>query len=144
MLILKFLYLTFTIYYLTTLSEMYPKLVLSEDKSPFVSKRWKEKQSIKFDISFTYIIMIAFIFLLLIYYIWIINANATKWFSIRQLEQEKKNLLIEKEQLEVKIANLESIDGINDENMDSLENMEKVENPDYLVIKEWVNYVYND
>lgn len=144
MLILKFLYLTFTIYYLTILSEMYPKLVLSEDKSPFVSKRWKEKQSIKFDISFTYIIMIAFIFLLLIYYIWIINANATKWFSIRQLEQEKKNLLIEKEQLEVKIANLESIDGINDENMDSLENMEKVENPDYLVIKEWVNYVYND
>lgn len=144
MLVLKFLYLTFTIYYLTTLSEMYPKLVLSEDKSPFVSKRWKEKQSIKFDISFTYIIMIAFIFLLLIYYIWIINANATKWFSIRQLEQEKKNLLIEKEQLEVKIANLESIDGINDENMDSLENMEKVENPDYLVIKEWVNYVYND
>ncbi|NDK08623.1 hypothetical protein EOM39_05285 [Candidatus Gracilibacteria bacterium] len=141
---MKFLYLTFTIYYLTTLSEMYPKLVLSEDKSPFVSKRWKEKQSIKFDISFTYIIMIAFIFLLLIYYIWIINANATKGFSIRQLEQEKKNLLIEKEQLEVKIANLESIDGINDENMDSLENMEKVENPDYLVIKEGVNYVYND
>lgn len=123
---------------------MYPKVVLSEDKSPFISKRWKEKKSIQFDISFTYIIMIWFIFILLIYYIWIINANATKWFSIRQLEQEKKNLLIEKEQLEVKIANLESIDWINDENMESLENMEKVENPDYLVIKEWVNYVYNN
>jgi hypothetical protein len=57
---------------------MYPKIVLSEDKLPFVSKRWKEKQNIKFDISFTYIIMIGFIFLLLIYYIWIINTNATK------------------------------------------------------------------
>lgn len=144
MLILKFLYLTFTIYYLTILSEMYPKLVLSEDKLPFVSKRWKEKQSIKFDISFTYIIMIGFIFLLLIYYIWIINANATKWFSIRQLEQEKKNLMIEKEQLEVKIANLESIDWINDENMENIDNMEKVENPDYLVIKEWINYAYKN
>lgn len=123
---------------------MYPKIVLSEDKLPFVSKRWKEKQNIKFDISFTYIIMIGFIFLLLIYYIWIINTNATKWFSIRQLEQEKKNLMIEKEQLEVKIANLESLDWIKDENMESIENMEKVENPDYLVIKDGVNYVYNN
>lgn len=123
---------------------MYPKLVLSEDKLPFVSKRYKEKQSIKFDISFTYIIMIGFIFLLLIYYIWIINANATKWFSIRQLEQQKKNLMIEKEQLEVKIANLESIDWIKDENMETIDNMEKVENPDYLVIKEWVNYAYKN
>ena len=140
----KFLYLTFTIYNLTILSEMYPKLVLSEEKLPFISKRWKEKQSIKFDISFTYVAMIGFIFLLLIYYIWIINANATKWFSIRQLEQEKKNLMIEKEQLEVKIANLESLDWIKDENMENVENMEKVENPDYLVIKEWVNYAYKD
>jgi len=123
---------------------MYPKIVLSEDKLPFVSKRWKEKQNIKFDISFTYIIMIWFIFLLLIYYIWIINTNATKWFNIRELEQQKKNLMIEKEQLEVKIANLESLDWIKDENMENVENMEKVENPDYLVIKDWVNYVYND
>ncbi len=142
--VLKFLYLTFTIYNLTILNEMYPKLVLSEEKLPFVSKRWKEKQSIKFDISFTYIIMIGFIFLLLIYYIWIINANATKWFSIRQLEQQKKNLMIEREQLEVKIANLESLDWIKDENMENVENMEKVENPDYLVIKEWVNYAYKN
>jgi type VI protein secretion system component VasK len=123
---------------------MYPKIVLSEDKLPFVSKRWKEKQNIKFDISFTYIIMIGFIFILLIYYIWIINTNATKWFNIRDLEQQKKNLMIEKEQLEVKIANLESLDWIKDENMENVENMEKVENPDYLVIKDGVNYVYNN
>jgi hypothetical protein len=70
----------FNIYHLklNILNKMYPKLVLSEDKLPFISKRWKEKQNIKFDISFTYVIMISFIFLLLIYYIWIINANATK------------------------------------------------------------------
>jgi hypothetical protein len=28
--------------------------------------------------------------------------------------------------------------------MESIDNMENVENPDYLVIKEWVNYVYKD
>jgi hypothetical protein len=27
---------------------------------------------------------------------------------------------------------------------DDLQNMEKVENPDYLVIREWVQYVYNN
>lgn len=120
---------------------MYPKVVLSEDKDPFVSKRWKEKQSIKFDISFTYVIMISFIFILLIYYIWIINVNATKWFNIRQLELEKKNLMIEKELLDVKIANLESLDNISE---DDMKNMEKVEDPDYLVIKDWVNYAYKE
>nr|MDD3720691.1 hypothetical protein [Candidatus Gracilibacteria bacterium] len=120
---------------------MYPKIVLSEDKSPFVSKRWKEKQNIKFDINSTYIIMVGFICLLLIYYIWIINVNATKGFSIRQLEIEKKNLLIEKEQLDVKIAELESLGSIKEEDT---QDMEKVENPDYLVIKEGVNYVYNN
>lgn len=119
---------------------MYPKVVLSEDKTPFVSKRWKEKQSIKFDISFTYVIMIVFILVLFIYYIWIINVNATKWFNIRDLEAEKKSLMMEKEQLDVKIANLESLDNIKEEDM---QNMEKVENPDYLVIKDWVNYAYN-
>lgn len=120
---------------------MHPKVVLSEDKTPFISERWKEKQNIKFDISFTYVIMISFIFILLIYYIWIINVNATKWFDIRLLENEKKNLLIEKEQLEVKMAKLESLDNIKEEDM---LNMEKVNDPDYLVIKEWINYVYND
>lgn len=120
---------------------MYPKIVLSEDKTPFISKKWKEKQNMKFDISSTYTIMVSFICLLLVYYIWIINVNATKWFSIRQLEIEKKNLLIEKEQLDVKIADLESLDNIK---KDDIQNMDKVENPDYLVIKEWVNYVYNN
>lgn len=120
---------------------MYPKIVLSEDKLPFVSKRWQEKQNVKFDINSTYVIMVGFICLLIIYYIWIINVNATKWFSVRQLEIEKKNLLIEKEQLDVKIAELESLDSIKDEDK---QNMDKVENPDYLVIKEGVNYVYKN
>jgi len=120
---------------------MHPKIVLSKDKKPFISQRWTQKQNIKFDISFTYIIMISFIFVLLIYYIWIINVNATKGFNIRQLELEKKNLLIEKEQLKVKISKLESLDNIKDEDR---QNMEKADAPDYLVIKEWINYVYND
>ncbi len=61
---------------------------------------------------------------------------------IRQLELKKSNLLIEQQLLDVKIAELESLSTILKE--DDLENMEKIENPDYLVIKEGVQYVYND
>ena len=79
---------------------------------------------------------------LLIYYVWILNVNATKGYNIRQLEIEKRNLLIEKELLDVKIAELESLSNILWK--DDLENMEKVKEPDYLVIKEWVQYVYKN
>ncbi len=120
---------------------MYPKLVLQEDKIPFISKRWKEKQNVKFDINSTYMFMVFIICGLLVYYVWIINVNATKWFDIRQLEIEKKNLMIEKEQLDVKIADLESLESIKEED---LQNMEKIDKPDYLVIKEWVNYTYKN
>ena len=79
---------------------------------------------------------------LLLYYVWILNANATKGYNIRILEEQKSNLLIEKELLDVKIAELESLSNIMQD--DDVKEMEKVENPDYLVIKENVKYVYNN
>ena len=48
---------------------------------------------------------------------------------------------MEKELLDVKIAELESLSTILQE--EDLKHMEKVENPDYLVIKDDVQYVYN-
>lgn len=79
---------------------------------------------------------------LLLYYVWILNANATKGYNIRILEEEKSNLLIEKELLDVKIAELESLSTIMQD--DDIKEMEKIDNPDYLVIKENVKYVYNN
>ena len=77
---------------------------------------------------------------LLLYYIWILNVNATKWYNIISLEAEKKNLLMESERLKMKIAELESLWNImNDED---LKNMEKIDNANYLVIKDDVQYVY--
>ena len=120
---------------------MHPKIVLSEKKENFVADRWKEKQTIRFEISSTYLVLIWSIFLLLIYYIWTINVNATIWFNIRELEQEKNELQLEQERLWVILAELESLDNVKDEDY---ENMERAEDPDYLVIREWINYVYND
>lgn len=86
--------------------------------------------------------MLSVIGFLLIYYVWILNVNATKGYNIRTLEIEKRNLMIEKERLDVKIAELESLTNIIDEW--ETENMVPIENPDYLVIKSDVQYVYNN
>ena len=111
-------------------------------KSNFLSKRKKDKETLNFWLTSTYITLLSLIVCLLHYYVWILNVNATKWYNIRILEIEKRNLLIEKELLDVKIAELESLWNILGE--DDIKEMEKVETPDYLVIKENVQYVYNN
>ena len=121
---------------------MNPKIITQNLTRNFFSTRKDEKEKFNFWITSTYLIMLSLISLLLLYYVWILNVNATKWDAIRKLEIEKRHLLIEKELLDVKIAELESLNTILQDT--NLKNMEKVEKPDYLVIKELVNYVYND
>ena len=121
---------------------MNPKIVLKDFESSFISKRKEEKEEFKFWINSTYIIMLLLIGFLLTYHVWTINVNATKWYNIRELKEEKRSLLIEQEKLNIKIAELESFSEILWES--DLEGMEKSEKPDYLVIKEGVQYVYND
>lgn len=121
---------------------MNPKVILKEENPNFLSERKKERLELEYGFNSTYLIMIGLISCLLIYYVWIINVNATQGYNIRQLEIERRNLTIEKELLDVKIAELESMYNIR--NSEEFKQMEKVENPDYLVVKEWVNYVYNN
>ena len=110
-------------------------------KRSFFSKRKKEKEKFDFGITSTYIALLSLISLLLLYYVWILNVNATKGYDIRDLENEKKVLLMEKELLDVQIAELESLSTILQD--DDLQNMQRIWEPDYLVIKDDVQYVYN-
>ncbi len=110
-------------------------------KRNFLSKRKKEKEKDNFWITSTYIALLSIISLLLLYYVWILNENATNWYNIRELEIQRKTLLMEKELLDVKIAELESLSTILKE--DDLQNMDKIKDPKYLVIKDDVQYVYN-
>lgn len=80
--------------------------------------------------------------MLLLYYVWILNVNATNGYNISTIQIEKRNLDMEKQRIEVKIAELESLGNIMNE--DDLQYMEKVQDPDFLVIRENVQYVYND
>ncbi len=112
-------------------------------KKSYSSERKQDKEKFKIGIASTFITLLSLISMLLLYYVWILNVNATKWYNIRNLEIEKKNLLMEKELLDVKIAELESLSKILWE-QDDLQNMVKVEEPEYLVVKENGEYVFNE
>ena len=119
---------------------MNQKVVLEDFSRNFFSKRKIEKEKFTFWVNYTFVSLLILIVALLLYYIWILNVNATKWYNIISLEAEKKNLLMESERLKMKIAELESLWNImNDED---LKNMEKIDNSNYLVIKDDVQYVY--
>jgi len=116
-------------------------IILKKWHLKFFSERKTTRENFKLDMTSTYILVLLFIWVLWIYYVWTLNVNATKWYNIRQLEIEKKNLTVEKELLEVKIAELESLDNIMKWNYEDY--MEKTENPEYLVIKDNWWYAFN-
>jgi len=108
----------------------------------FLAERKRNKQSLEFWYQSTYVILLGCIAFLLIYYVWILNANATQGYTIRELENIQKELKVELERLDVKIAEIESTESIKSDS--SLQNiMEEYEDPNYLVIRDDVQYVYN-
>ena len=121
---------------------MNPRLVLRDIPSKFSSNRKKEKENLRFGYASTYFTLLAMITFLLIYYVWTLNANATQGYNIRALQQTQTELKIELERLDVKIAEIESLDTITSDPL--FENMVPIEDPDYVVIRSDVQYVYND
>lgn len=104
-------------------------------------ERKTTREEFKFNTNFTYILILFFIGFLWIYYVWTLNSNATKGYNLRKLEIEKRNLSIEKELLEVKIAELSSLSQLMKSSM--LKNMEKIKSPEYLVYDDKNHYVFN-
>lgn len=119
---------------------MNQKMTINDYKREFVSNRKKEKESLKSWINSTFVIMLSLIVSLLLYYVWILNANATKWYNIRELEKERRSLLIEQETMKMKISEIESLKIIEED----MKDMERAESPDFIVIKKWEQYVYNN
>ncbi len=122
--------------------ELNSKAVLSDYEKNFSSSRKQGKDSLKFWLNSIYISMLSIIALLIFYYVWILNVNATKGYQIRDLEDIQQQLILEEELLDVKIAELESLTTILKN--DAIEDMEPVTDPDHLVIKSGVQYVYNN
>ena len=106
------------------------------------SNRQLEKAKLYFGINMTYSLLIFCIGLLGIYYVWSVNSLSTVAYGIADLKAQNTNLMLEIELLDVKIAELDSVSEI--ENTEDASLMETVDEPDYLVIKEWKSYVYNN
>ncbi len=122
---------------------MNPRLVMTQKQESFLAKRKQSKQKLQFGYQSTYIGLLGMIAFLLIYYVWILNANATQGYTIRELENIQKEYKVELERLDVQIAELESTGSVwSDETLQEI--MEQYEDPNYLVIKENVQYVYNN
>jgi len=95
---------------------------------------------LKIWINSTYILTIVFIAILWIYYVWSLNANATQWYNIRNAELEKNRLLLEKELLDVQIAELQSLNNLL--NWEWISIMQKSQNQEFFVIKDPQIYAF--
>ncbi len=117
-------------------------IILKRWNLSFFSQRKTTRESLKIWVNSTYILSLLFIWFLWIYYVWILNINATKWYNVRSLELTKNNLTVEKDILDVKIAELESLSSLT--KWDWAKNMQKVENAQFLVVKDNDNYAFKN
>ncbi len=107
----------------------------------FLSERKTTRENFKLGVNTTYILSLLFIWFLWIYYVWILNINATIGYNVRNLELTKNNLTVEKDILDVKIAELESLSNL--KKWEWTKKMIQIENPEFLVIKDNNKYAYN-
>ena len=108
----------------------------------FISNRSKNRQEVTKWVNSTFTTMIGLIIFLFIYYLWTINANATLWYDIRDLEIQISQLKSQKDTIKSKIDKIKSLDNIDNDSF-SKTDMEHIKDSESLVIKESVQYVYN-
>ena len=109
-------------------------LVMKRGTFPFFSERKTSRENYRFSFTQTYVLALFMIGTLGIYYVWILNINATKGYNIRNLEITRKNLTFEENLINIRIAEAESLDTLTSNSM--IEKMESVDSPGYLVLKD--------
>jgi hypothetical protein len=109
-------------------------IVMKKGRIPFFSERKTTRENYKLSFTNTYILALLMIWFLGIYYVWTLNVNATKWYVIRNLEIERRNLIFEDNLLNMKVAEVQSLNNV--ANDPSIMVMETAENPQYLVLKD--------
>ncbi|EKE29900.1 MAG: hypothetical protein ACD_2C00079G0017 [uncultured bacterium (gcode 4)] len=109
-------------------------IVMKKWRIPFFSERKTTRENYKLSFTKTYVMALLMIWFLWIYYVWTLNVNATKWYVIRNLEIEKRNLTFEENLVDMKIAEAQSLDNV--VNDPAILVMQTAENPQYLVLKD--------
>jgi hypothetical protein len=106
---------------------------------PFFTFRKTTRENFRLSIRETYVLAFLLIALLGIYYVFVLNTNATKWYAVRNLEIIRKNYLLEESLLNIKIAEAESLTTL--ANTSTAEEMIQIDAPRYLILKDSI-FVY--
>lgn len=109
-------------------------IVMKKWRLPFFSERKTTRENYKLSFTKTYIIALLMIGFLWIYYVWALNVNATKWYKIRNLEIQRRDLVFKENLLNMKIAEVQSLNNVANDPTTLV--METTENPKYLVLKD--------
>lgn len=109
-------------------------IVMKKGRLPFFSERKTTRENYKLSFTKTYVIALLMIWFLWIYYVWTLNVNATKWYKIRNLEIQRRDLVFKENLLNMKIAEAQSLNNVANEPTTLV--METAENPKYLVLKD--------
>ena len=109
-------------------------LVAKEWHLSFFSERRVARENFRLSFTQAYVLAIILIACLGIYYIWILNQNATKGYQIRELQGQYRELTFQENLLDIRIAEGKSIDAIS--NAPIVQAMQNVETPSFLVMKE--------
>ena len=109
-------------------------LVMKKGHIPFFSTRKTSRENFRLSFTETYVLALGLIGILGIYYVFMLNVNATKGYNVRNLELERRNLTFEQNLLNIRIAETESLSTISEN--PSVEKMTPIDSPKYLVLKD--------
>ncbi len=109
-------------------------LVMKRGNIPFFSERKTTRENFRLTLRETYILALGLIGILGIYYVFVLNVNATKGYSIRNLELARKQYSFEESLLGIKIAEAEALSTVTSSSL--VETMVSIENPRFLILSE--------
>lgn len=101
---------------------------------PFFSERRATRENFRLSFTQTYVLLVVLFAVLMGYYAFLTNQNATKGFSIINLQAENRELAFKENLLDIRIAEGKSIDVIM--NSAIISSMQNVANPWFLVVKD--------
>lgn len=105
-------------------------LIVKKNRNIFDCSRKAMRESSKISFRHAYIATGVLISLLVVTYVYLLNLNATRGYAIRGLENDQKNALFQENLLNIKIAEAQSIDRI--QNHPIIKRMKSVDKPQYI------------
>jgi hypothetical protein len=81
-----------------------------------------------------YIVLITLITAFGVYYVWILNLNATKGYNVRELQVKNRELSFQENLLDIRIAEAQSIGAVMGTSI--ISKMEEVTNPQFIITDE--------